>query len=143
MTFWPNLQESTYFWTWMHNAIAWIMNALGGKLDVPSDMAATQFIIWLWLHSNAVSSYSFCMAAMSAALFGCCICCLLCSKKDGRFQRGPEDSGSIRKTSCKLWYVKIVWGTDRKKVLQRNDGDRWQWKHQVYHLGKRLQNIRK
>lgn len=69
------------------------------------------------LHWNAVSFYSFCTASVCVALLGCCICCSWSPGKDSRFQREAEDSDSIRRTSCKVWHVKTVWNTGRKKVL--------------------------
>lgn len=61
-----------------------------------------------------------------------------------RTVRTVEDS--IRGASCKVWHVKTVWNTGRKKVLWR----KW-WRQmtvngrklQVYHLGKRLVNVRR
>lgn len=90
--------QTQYLWFvsalvfFMSNAIVQIMYFLGRNLNVSSSMGAIHSVTWLWLHSDAVSSYFLCMAAVSAVLSGCCISCSLCSRKGSRFQRGDEDS---------------------------------------------------
>lgn len=52
----------------MPNAVVQIMYFLSRNLNVSSNMGATHSITWLWLYSDAVSSYFF--------LHGFCVCSL-------------------------------------------------------------------
>lgn len=61
---------------------------LGRNLNVSSNMGVTHSITWLWLHSDAVSSYFLCMAAVSAVLSGCCIFSSFCSREGQQISEG-------------------------------------------------------